>query len=91
MVEVEQTNKNVFLDIQDFCFKQMNHDPSTSARVLAEIEQNDKTVFFDAPGGVVAPTPTRFERKQTQRKGRKFKPDGEGNHSLETESFNNSR
>jgi predicted AAA+ superfamily ATPase len=21
MVEVEQTNKNVFLDIQDFCFK----------------------------------------------------------------------
>ncbi|MFO0118437.1 MAG: hypothetical protein ACK521_12775 [bacterium] len=66
----------------------MNYDPSTNARILAEIEQNDKTVFFDAPGGVVAPTPTRFERKQTQRKTRKFRPDKEDNGYTESEGLN---
>jgi hypothetical protein len=67
----------------------MNYDPSTNARILAEIEQNDKTVFYDAPGGVIAPTPTRFERKQTQRKTRKFRPEKEADGAyMESEGLN---
>jgi hypothetical protein len=30
----------------------MKTDPAVSAKILAEIEQHDKTVFYDAPGGV---------------------------------------
>lgn len=30
----------------------MGHDPATAAKILSEIEQHDKTVFYDTPGGV---------------------------------------
>ena len=53
-MEVEKAQSLlIFFDIQDFCFRKRKHDPSKSARTLADIEQHDKTVFFDAPGGVV--------------------------------------
>ena len=52
----------------------MKHDPTTSATILAHIEKKDKTVFFDAPGGVSDAGLTRQQQKELNRKNRKFNP-----------------
>lgn len=52
MIETEKVNSNVLLDLQDFCFLEMKNDPQTQAKILSQIEQHDKTVFYDTPGGV---------------------------------------
>lgn len=65
VVEVEKAQSLlIFFDIQDFCFRKRKHDPSKSARTLADIEQNDKTVFFDAPGGVVDSSSPRRKKSR---------------------------
>jgi len=74
MIEVEKVHQSIFLDIQDYCFKQMKHDPTTSATILAHIEKKDKTVFFDAPSGVSGDVLTRQQQKELHRKNRKFNP-----------------
>ena len=52
----------------------MNHDPTVNAKQLAKIEQNDKTVFYDTPGGVTE-MPTPAEIKKMTKKTRKFMPE----------------
>ena len=52
----------------------MKHDPSTAAKVLAEIEQFDKTVFYDTPGGVIENATPKQIRAATI-KNRSFKPE----------------
>jgi hypothetical protein len=86
IVEVEKAQSLlVFFDIQDFCFRKRRQDPSKSARTLADIEQHDKTVFYDAPVSPDSP------RKKKPRIGpNDINPDYL-NVNIDEESYNHSK